>query len=80
MLNLILISISRSAFELWGHGRTTDELRRSLLAYPAESMVCSHFLHSKVQCVLEIYRVYLLINCLLYEFFTGSISTTEFNL
>ncbi|XDV40658.1 hypothetical protein PO909_009699 [Leuciscus waleckii] len=28
----------KSAFELWGHGRTTDELKRSLLAYPAESM------------------------------------------
>ncbi|XP_048009461.1 tRNA (guanine(10)-N2)-methyltransferase homolog isoform X2 [Megalobrama amblycephala] len=28
----------KSAFELWGHGRTTDELRRSLLEYPAENM------------------------------------------
>lgn len=36
-----LIFISRSAFELWGHGKTTEELRRSLLEYPSENMVCS---------------------------------------
>ncbi|XP_026102532.1 tRNA (guanine(10)-N2)-methyltransferase homolog, partial [Carassius auratus] len=28
----------KSAFELWGHGTTTDELRMSLLEYPAEKM------------------------------------------
>ncbi len=29
----------RSAFELWGHGRTHSELRTSLLNYPSENMV-----------------------------------------
>uniref|UniRef100_A0A673GS36 tRNA (guanine(10)-N(2))-methyltransferase TRMT11 n=1 Tax=Sinocyclocheilus rhinocerous TaxID=307959 RepID=A0A673GS36_9TELE len=28
----------KSSFELWGHGTTTDELRTSLLKYPAENM------------------------------------------
>uniref|UniRef100_A0A8C2C2E3 tRNA (guanine(10)-N(2))-methyltransferase n=1 Tax=Cyprinus carpio TaxID=7962 RepID=A0A8C2C2E3_CYPCA len=28
----------KSSFELWGHGTTTDELRMSLLEYPAENM------------------------------------------
>ncbi|RXN06957.1 tRNA (guanine(10)-N2)-methyltransferase-like protein [Labeo rohita] len=28
----------KSAFELWGHGATTDDLRTSLLEYPAENM------------------------------------------
>lgn len=29
----------RSAFELWGHGKTHDDLRTSLLSYPPERMV-----------------------------------------
>lgn len=30
----------RSAFELWGHGKTHGDLRTSLLSYPPERMVC----------------------------------------
>lgn len=30
----------RSAFELWGHGKTHSDLRTSLLNYPPENMVC----------------------------------------
>ncbi|KAK7887103.1 hypothetical protein WMY93_026724 [Mugilogobius chulae] len=29
---------AKSAFELWGHGRTHNELKTSLLSYPAENM------------------------------------------
>ncbi|KAL2084609.1 hypothetical protein ACEWY4_020127 [Coilia grayii] len=30
---------AKSAFELWGHGKTTDELKSSLLKYPSERML-----------------------------------------
>lgn len=30
----------RSAFELWGYGKTVSELKSSVLEYPTEHMVC----------------------------------------
>lgn len=39
-IELSLYCIFRSAFELWGQGRTHSELKTSLLNYPSEKMVC----------------------------------------
>lgn len=38
----------RSAFELWGHGQTHSELRKSLLNYPSENMVCDATAYSPI--------------------------------
>uniref|UniRef100_A0A4W5LCK6 tRNA (guanine(10)-N(2))-methyltransferase TRMT11 n=1 Tax=Hucho hucho TaxID=62062 RepID=A0A4W5LCK6_9TELE len=50
----VVICLSpRSAFELWGHGRTHSELRTSLLKYPTENM--SPFLQKDSTYKINVY-------------------------
>uniref|UniRef100_A0A7N6A6Z0 tRNA (guanine(10)-N(2))-methyltransferase TRMT11 n=1 Tax=Anabas testudineus TaxID=64144 RepID=A0A7N6A6Z0_ANATE len=44
---------AKSAFELWGHGRTHSELRTSLLNYPSENM--SPFMHKDSTYRINVY-------------------------
>lgn len=55
----------RSAFELWGHGRTASELKSSVLEYPEERMVCVSRLIGKLYHLFILYK-FLLTN--LYAF------------
>uniref|UniRef100_A0A3B5B7J2 tRNA (guanine(10)-N(2))-methyltransferase TRMT11 n=1 Tax=Stegastes partitus TaxID=144197 RepID=A0A3B5B7J2_9TELE len=48
-----LILFYRSAFELWGHGRTHSELRTSILNYPLKNM--SPFMHKDSTYRINVY-------------------------